>query len=135
MNLLTATVITVGAVMTVGSGTASAAVPENVRFYDSGKMSDGSRFVEVFVNGTYSGIGYWHADGDTLEAVDPHPDGFGIAAYLSTSPVREASTYGHSSPYTAKTGGNLTEDKSYKFWVCIGGNAGQKCSDQYSVTS
>lgn len=103
-NLLTAAAITMGAVMTVGSGTASAAVPENVRFYDSGKMSDGSRIVEVFVNGAFAGLGQWKADGDTLEALDRRSDGFGIASYLSTSPVREASTYGHDSPYTATKG-------------------------------
>ena len=133
--VLGATSLMVGAAVTMGAGTASAAVPTDVGFSVSQQDSDGSRDIVIYDNGRAVGAAYWHADGDYLEAVDVYADGFGVAAYLSTNPVREASTYGHSAPYTAKKSGNLTEDTKYKFWVCFGGSAGQICSDQYSVTS
>ncbi|MBW8798234.1 MAG: hypothetical protein JF597_33025 [Streptomyces sp.] len=130
----TAAVLAGGGVL-VGAGSASAAVPTNVKFWVSDMDSDGSRSIGVEVNGKWAGAGYWTANGDQLQAVDTAADGFGIAAYLGTSPVREASTYGHSSPYTATKTGNLPEDKKYTFWVCVGGSAGQVCSDVYNVTS
>ncbi|MEV6618134.1 hypothetical protein AB0N31_30590 [Streptomyces sp. NPDC051051] len=133
--VLAATGLMMGAAVTAGASTASAAVPTGVEFRATDMQSDGSRSVLVIDNGRAVGAAHWHADGDYLEVVDTHADGFGVAGYLSTSPIREASTYGHSSPYTVTKGGNLTEDKRYKFWVCFGGSAGQLCSPQYNVTS
>ncbi|MFJ1902043.1 MULTISPECIES: hypothetical protein [unclassified Streptomyces] len=124
------------ATMTIGSGTASAAIPNNVRFMDTGMQGDGSRSMAIYVNGTLSGTAYWKANGDTLQAVDPHSDGWGIYTYLGTSPVREVTTYGHKAPYTATKGGNLPEDKKYTWWACIGSDTGGLvCSDLYNVTS
>ncbi|MFJ6947372.1 hypothetical protein ACISU4_22445 [Streptomyces wuyuanensis] len=127
--------LAVGSVMTLGSGTASAAgAPPNVKFF----YNTGSNGVWGF--GAYSGNklighGYFHANGDRLSAVDSVPDGYGVAAYLGTSPVREASTYGHNSPYTVNKTGNLPEGKKYSFWICVGGSGGQVCSDVKTVTA
>ncbi|MET7787309.1 hypothetical protein ACFYSJ_35170 [Streptomyces sp. NPDC005248] len=135
-TLATAAAMAMGGVMTVAASPAAAAVPSNVVFAVGNKQSDGSRSMAIYINGNkLAGTAYWKANGDTLEAVDPVADGFGIAAFLGTSPVREASTYGHNSPYTANKGGNLPEDKTYTWWACVGGSAGQVCSDVYSVTS
>lgn len=121
--------------MTVGAGTASAAgAPPNVRFMYN-ISSSGTSSINGYTNNKLIGIGYFKADGDTLEAVDPSSDGYGISAYLGTSPVREASTYGHSAPYTVNKGGNLPEGKKYSFWICVGGSSGQICSDVKTVTS
>ncbi|MGQ7754808.1 hypothetical protein ACUN29_41395 (plasmid) [Streptomyces sp. WC2508] len=87
----------------------------------------------VVHNGKAVGAAYWIPNGDRLEAVDTTADGYGVAAYLGTSPVREASTYGHDSPYTAKKGGDLPEGHTYTFWACYGGNSGQVCSDVHKV--
>jgi hypothetical protein len=133
--VLAATGLVVGAAVTMGASAASAAVPTDVTFVASSMQSDGSRSVVIYDNGRAVGTAYWKAGSDTLQAVDVFADGFGVAAYLGTNPVREASTYGHGSPYTATKGGNLTEDKRYTFWVCFGGSAGQLCSDVYNVTS
>ncbi|MEU1514750.1 hypothetical protein ABZ490_21725 [Streptomyces sp. NPDC005811] len=129
------TVAAAGLVVALGAGTASAG-PSGVRFDVGAKQSDGSRKISVYLNNVYAGYGQWTADGDTLTAHDASADGYGIGAYLSTSPVREAGTFGYSSPFTRNVGGNLTEDKPYTFWVCIGSNSvGLTCSDVYSVTS
>ncbi|MEU6380091.1 hypothetical protein [Streptomyces sp. NPDC046909] len=135
VSVFAATAMMVGAAVTIGAGTASAAVPDNVRFVDTGLQSDGSRHIAVYQDGAFAGAAYWYADGDKLQAVDPRKDGFGIAAYLGTSPIREASTYGHSSPYTATKTGDLPENRTYTYWVCIGGSSGQVCSDVYSAKS
>ncbi|MBD9733241.1 hypothetical protein IGX29_15800 [Streptomyces sp. H28] len=126
--------MTAGA-LTAGTGTASAATPSNVDFRVSKMQSDGSRSVLVVHKGRAVGAAYWQANGDTLKAVDTFADGYGVAAYLGTSPVREASTYGRKSPYTATKGGNLKEGKKYTFWVCFGGQSGQLCSAVYNVKS
>lgn len=122
--------------MTIGAGTASAADP-SVRFWASGQQSDGSRSIGIYVNGRLAGQAYWKANGDTLEVVDPTPDGYGVSAYLGGSDigVREATTRGHNSPYTDRAGGNLPEDKKYTFWACVGKGAWQRCSPVYNVTS
>lgn len=127
--------VTAGLVLGLGAGTAAAG-PSGVTFKDGGLESDGSRTVSVYLNGKYAGKGWWKANGDTLYATDQLADGYGIGAYLGTSPVREAGTFGHSSPYTASKGGDLGENKSYTFWVCIGSNsAGLTCSDIYTAKS
>lgn len=122
-----------GGVMTAGASTAAAADP-TVRF--EGHVSpNGDGYVLVLLNGRNAGVASFKSDGDMLSATDPAPDGYGISAYLGTSPVREASTRGHNSPYTAKKGGNLPEDKKYTFWACVGKGKWQRCSSVYKVTS
>ncbi|WP_344016011.1 hypothetical protein [Streptomyces thermospinosisporus] len=133
--VFTATGILAAGALTAGAGTAAAASPTDVDFWVSDMDSSGSRSVLVVHKGRAVGAAYWEADGDRLKAVDTHADGYGVAAYLGTSPVREASTYGHKSPYTATKGGNLQEGKTYTFWVCFGGNSGQLCSKVYKVKS
>lgn len=134
-KLLTTVGVTIGLVLTVGAGTAAAG-PSNVDFSVSAQQSDGSRSAVIYHNGRAVGSAYWRATGDELEAVDVYGDGYGISAYLSTSPVRVADTLGHSAPYTKTVGGNLTENRPYTFWVCIGNNSsGLTCSNTYSVTS
>jgi hypothetical protein len=129
------TLAATGLILAVGAGTAAAG-PSGVRFSVGDKQSDGSRKISIYVNNVYAGYGQWTANGDTLTAHDADADGFGVGAYLSTDPVREAGTFGYSSPFTRNVGGNLGEDKPYKFWVCIGSNSiGLTCSDMYSVTS
>ena len=129
------TVAAAGMVLAIGAGTAAAG-PSGVTFDVGAKASDGSRTIKVYRNGDYVGVGKWTANGDTLSATDSYADGYGIGAYLGTSPVREAGTFGHSSPYTKSVGGNLGEDHTYTFWVCIGSNSiGLTCSDVYNVTS
>lgn len=126
---------TAGLVFTVGAGTAAAG-PSGVRFDVGPKLSDGSREIDVYLNNRYAGYGKWTANGDTLTAHDSLADGYGIGAYLGTNPVREAGTFGKSSPYTKNVGGDLPEDRNYTFWVCIGSNSiGLTCSEVYSVTS
>ncbi|WP_051865451.1 hypothetical protein [Streptomyces griseus] len=129
------TVAAAGLIMAMGAGPAAAG-PSGVRFDVGPKLSDGSREIDVYLNNRYAGYGKWTANGDTLTAHDSLGDGYGIGAYLSTSPVREADTFGKSSPFTRNVGGNLTEDKAYSFWVCIGNNSsGLTCSDVYPVTA
>ncbi|MEU1405455.1 hypothetical protein ABZ471_24375 [Streptomyces sp. NPDC005728] len=128
-----ATMLMTGSAMALGASSASAAVPQNVTFWHGPMGSDGSYNIGVYVNGKLAGETYWKADGDSLSAVDPTPDGWGVGAYLSTSPVREAGTFGHGSPYTATKGGNLPEGHHYKMWACVGGSGGLICSDMYDV--
>ncbi|WP_327232313.1 hypothetical protein [Streptomyces murinus] len=128
-----ATLVMAGGVMAVGAGSASAAVPQNVKFYESGMESDGSRNISVYVGQRYAGQIDWVANGDTLKATDLDSDGWGVGAYLSTSPVREATTFGHTARYTATKGGDLPEGHHYKLWACVGGSGGLVCSDQYDV--
>ncbi|MCA1223860.1 hypothetical protein [Streptomyces sp. 8L] len=139
VSVIAGVAMLMGGASTIGASAASAAtaaIPSNVVFYDNGEQGDGSRSMSIYINGNkLAGAAYWVANGDKLQAVDPAADGYGIAAYLSTSPVREASTYGHNSPYTATKTGNLPENHAYKFWACVGGSAGQVCSNEYSVTS
>lgn len=134
-TVLTAAAIMVGGTMTVGASTAAAAgIPPNVKFYYN-NLGGGTYGIIGYSGNSVVGTGYWYADGDKLQAVDPSRDGYGIAAYLGTSPVREASTYGHNSPYTATKTGNLPEGRKYSFWICLGGNDGQICSDTLTVAA
>ncbi|MBT2525305.1 hypothetical protein J7E91_07610 [Streptomyces sp. ISL-99] len=134
-TVLTTAAIVVGGTMTVGAGTAAAAsAPPNAKFYYN-NLGGGMYSIIGYSGNKVVGSGYWHANGDRLEAVDPSPDGYGFAAYLGTSPVREASTYGHNAPHTVSKSGNLPEGKKYRFWVCMGGSGGQVCSDTMTVAA
>ncbi|MEW2259753.1 hypothetical protein [Streptomyces sp. NPDC047869] len=128
-----ATIMMAGSAMAIGAGSAFAATPQNVKFYPSSITGDGSRHISVYVGQRYAGEVSWVADGDTLKAEDLDADGWGIGAYLSTDPVREAGTFGHSRGYTATQGGNLPEGNHYKLWACVGGSGGLVCSDRYDV--
>lgn len=135
-TVLAAAAVMTGVTLTVGASGATAATPQNVRFFVSSMDSDGSRTIGIYIGNTHAGQVYWTANGDELKAIDASSDTFGIYGYLGTSPVREVSTYGHKAPYTATKGGNLTENKSYNFWACIGTDTGGLvCSDVYKVTS
>ncbi|MBU3868714.1 hypothetical protein KN815_33095 [Streptomyces sp. 4503] len=126
--LFAATAIMTGGAMTIGASAASAA--------DSISFAHGSSSIDVYINNRIVGHTEWQANGDTLVAQDFLSDGYRIEAYLGTSPVRKASTGGHTAPYTAKVGGNLPEGNRYTFWACVGkGNSSLVCSAVYSVTS
>ncbi|MFF8831280.1 hypothetical protein [Streptomyces sp. NPDC015131] len=132
--ILTTAALTVGGVMSAGVGSAAAAAPSSASFSSGPMLPDGSRTIFVYAEGKYAGKAVWTANGDKLQAFDTVADGFGIAAYISTSSgVREASTYGHSSPYTATKTGNIAEGTSLGFWACVGGAAGQRCSEVVSA--
>lgn len=124
-----------GLVVSIGAGTASAG-PSGITFNVGSMQSDGSRSVLISRGNVVLGSAYWTANGDTLKAVDVEADGYGIGAYLGTSPVREAGTFGKNSPIQVNVGGDLPEDKTYTFWACIGNNSvGLTCSGVYNVTS
>ncbi|GLV72303.1 hypothetical protein [Streptomyces hygroscopicus] len=126
--LFAATAIMTGGAMTIGASAASAA--------DSIGFVHGPSSIDVYINNRIAGHTEWQANGDTLVAQDALSDGYRIEAYLGTSPVRKASTGGHTAPYTAKVGGNLPEGKKYTFWACVGkGDSSLFCSDVYTVTS
>jgi hypothetical protein len=134
-TVLAAAAVLTGLTLSVGATGASAATPQNVKFFWTGT---GGSFqgIGIYVNGKHSGEVYWHPNGDTLEAVDVNGDGFGVYGYLGTSPVRELSTYGHKAPYRTTKGGNLPENHTYTFWACIGTDTGGLvCSDIYKVKS
>ena len=127
------TTAAVGAgVLVGGAGTAVAADPP-VRFA-GGAHKDGGSAV-IFVNGRQAGAVYFKSNGDSLKAVDTTSDGYGIAAYLGTNPVREATTRGHTAPYTATKNGNLPEGKKYSFWGCVYKGGWQRCSPIWYVKS
>ncbi len=99
-------------------------------------QSDGSRTITIITGGTTAGTVKWTATGDKLTATDSKADGYGISGYVTTDPYLIADTAGHASPYTATAHRDLTENRSYTFWACIGSNsAGLYCSNVYSVTS
>ncbi|MFE1024820.1 hypothetical protein ACFW5I_09670 [Streptomyces sp. NPDC058818] len=125
--LLTAAVVS-GSIVLTGAGTAAAAEP-SVRFVG------GSEAISIFVNGKFAGAAYWKANGDTLQATDSTADGYYVAAYLGTNPVREASTDGHASPYTATKTGNLPEGNKYNFWACVGKGSFFRCSPIWTATA
>ncbi|MFD8449832.1 hypothetical protein [Streptomyces coelicoflavus] len=125
--LMTAAVVSGGLVLT-SAGTASAAEP-SVRFVG------GSTAISVFIDGKFAGAAYWKANGDKLQATDTTADGWYVAAYLGTNPVREASTDGHRSPYTATKTGNLPEGNKYNFWACVGKGSLFRCSPIWKATA
>ncbi|MEU9878319.1 hypothetical protein [Streptomyces phaeochromogenes] len=108
--LATVSMLAVAAV-TLGSGTASAAVP----FYNKCKhLSVSNEWENVIYNQNdrYVGMALFSSNGDNLYAVDSYADGWGVVASLRG--VRSVSTVGHNSPYTAgPVIGNLPEDKRY----------------------
>ncbi|MCW8384484.1 hypothetical protein [Streptomyces justiciae] len=129
-----ATAVMTGAALTVGAGSASAG--PSAGFTVSAMASDGSRTITITTNGTTAGTVKWAATGDTLTATDSKADGYGISGYVTTDPYLIADTAGHSSPYTDTAHRDLTENKPYTFWACIGSNsAGLTCSLVYNVTS
>jgi N-acetylneuraminic acid mutarotase len=134
MTVLGAAVMA-GAALTMGAGSASAA-PPNATFDVGGLQSDGSRTIVIKTGGTTAGTVKWTANGDTLTATDSKADGWGISGYVTTNPYLIADTGGHAAPYTDTAHKDLTENKSYTFWACIGSNSeGLRCSDVYKVTS
>ncbi|MEW2576886.1 hypothetical protein [Streptomyces syringium] len=125
------TAVLAGAAVTIGANSASAA--PNVRF-----MGQGGTYgaITIFIDGQAAGVVDWKADGDMLRAVDRGSDGYYIDGFLGTSPVRKASTKGHSAPHTDKAPGNVPENKTYTFWACVGkGTSFYTCSDIYKVKS
>jgi hypothetical protein len=123
-----------GAALTMGAGSASAA--PSATFSVSAMASDGSRTITIKTGGTTAGTVKWTANGDKLTATDSKADGYGISGYVTADPYLIADTTGHNSPYTATASRNLTEDRHYNFWACIGNNsAGLLCSNIYLVTA
>lgn len=134
LTVLTAAAVMTGTAVTIGAGSASAG--PSATFSVGALQSDGSRTITIKTGGTVAGTVKWKATGDTLTATDSKADGYGISGYVTTSPYLIADTAGHSSPYTDTASRDLTEDKPYDFWACIGSNsAGLTCSEVYSVTS
>ncbi|WP_370422203.1 hypothetical protein AB8O64_28675 [Streptomyces sp. QH1-20] len=130
-SVLVTTAVLAGAAVTMGANNASAA--PNVRFMGGGGSTAG---IVIVIDGQAAGVVNWRADGDRLSATDRGIDGYYIDGFVGTSPVRKASTKGHSAPYTDKAGGNLPENKTYTFWACVGkGTSFYTCSDIYKVKS
>ncbi|MEU1122836.1 hypothetical protein ABZ371_04430 [Streptomyces sp. NPDC005899] len=133
-TVLTAAAVATGAALTMGAGTASAA--PSATFSVGAMQSDGSRTITVKSGGTTAGTVKWTANGDKLTAADSKADGYAISGYVTADPYLIADTSGHNSPYTATAHRDLTEDRTYTFWACIGSNsAGLLCSNVYNVTS
>ncbi|MEU1194449.1 hypothetical protein [Streptomyces sp. NPDC005859] len=134
VTVLAAAALVTGTALTMGAGSASAA--PSATFSVGALQSDGSRTITIKSGGTTAGTVKWTANGDTLTAADSKADSYGISGYVTADPYLIADTAGHASPYTATAHRDLTEDKSYTFWACIGSNsAGLLCSDVYKVTS
>jgi hypothetical protein len=123
--------------MSAGAVDASASTAVTVKFFEGADSPDGagSVYVDIIVNGVQGGLAFWEANGDTIKVQDTASDGVYIAAYLSTSPVREASTAGHPAPSTITAGGDLPEGTNYSFWTCAVTGGEEYCSPIYSVHS
>ncbi|MEU9883613.1 hypothetical protein [Streptomyces phaeochromogenes] len=130
-TLLVATAVTVG----IGSGTAVAA--PRLTYTDSYYQDGQSLTVYLYADGDYAGYVNWNADpdsfgtpGDALRAHDGGADGWGVKGTVFNANVyREASTQGHSSPYTTpwKTG-DLTEGQRLTFNACLVKGSEEVCT-------
>jgi len=138
VTLLAASAVMVGVSFGTGAGTAVAApkLTYDSSWYQSGK----SVVVYLYADGDYAGYVNWNADpegndpGDALRAKDVAADGWGVEGTVSEPGwlVREASTRGHSSPYTTPwQTGNLIEGTPYSLTVCLVKGSEQVCLYNY----
>ncbi|GGY17517.1 hypothetical protein [Streptomyces minutiscleroticus] len=134
VTVLTTAAVMTGVALTMGAGAASAG--PSATFSVGAMQSDGSRTITIKTGGTTAGTVKWTANGDKLTATDSKADSFGISGYVTANPYLIADTLGHKAPYTDTAHRDLTENKTYTFWACIGNNSvGLTCSDVYNVTS
>ncbi|MCT4355008.1 hypothetical protein M5362_17910 [Streptomyces sp. Je 1-79] len=140
-TLLAATAVTVGATLGTGAGTAAAAPRLTVQ--TSWYQDTHSVVAYLYADGKYAGYVNWNADpvgtdpGDALRANDDAADGWGVKGIITNAWVyREASTQGHSSPYTTswKTG-DLDEGQRLSLDVCLVKGSEQVCSRGLPVRS
>ncbi|WP_017595919.1 hypothetical protein [Nocardiopsis potens] len=143
----TATALAIAATCFTAAASPASAAPK-VSFGSGGKASDGSRNVNVAIDGSVAGRGFWNADpgstngwpdGDTLYVIDSRSDGYAISADIvhahnTPSYSRTASTSGRKAPVTVKRGGNLAEGRKLQLRVCVTqGSRNVACSPYYSA--
>lgn len=142
-SLLAATAMAVGVSFGAGAATAAAAPRLTVQtsWYQDGK----SVVAYLYADGKYAGYVNWNADpvfggtpGDALRAHDDTADGWGVKGIVSEPGwiVREASTQGHSSPYTTPwQTGDLTENQHLSLDVCLVKGSEKVCDYDHRVRS
>ncbi|MGW1895150.1 hypothetical protein ACWCP6_33655 [Streptomyces sp. NPDC002004] len=125
-TLLAATAVTVG--VSFGAGAGSAAAAPRLTYTTSTYQHGKSAVLYLYADGDYAGYVNWNADpviggapGDALRAHDGGADGWGVKVSIVGLDVsRDASTRGHSSPYTTpwKTG-DITENRRLSLNACL----------------
>lgn len=90
----------------------------------------------------YRGKWSWSSDpsdgkpGDAFRVTDDVADGWGIEGDLNATPIRVATTQGHSAPYTSPwASGDLPEDKDYELDIWIMKNGTYKYIQSVTVTT
>ncbi|MFE7765176.1 hypothetical protein [Streptomyces sp. NPDC057438] len=139
--MLAATAVMVSASF-AGAGTATAAprLTVNTSWY----QANHSVVAYLYADGDYAGYVNWNANpvgtdpGDALRAKDDAADGWGVKGTVTDTGwiIREASTQGHTSPYTTPwQTGNLDEDRRLYLDVCLVKGSERVCSYDLPIWS
>ncbi|MGW2560261.1 hypothetical protein ACWCXB_13630 [Streptomyces sp. NPDC001514] len=134
-TLLAATVVMVG--VSFGSGAGTAAAAPRLTYTTSSYENGDSKVIYLYADGDYAGYVNWNSDplydgtpGDALRAHDGGADGWGVKGVVLSSMVyREASTQGHSSPYTTPwQTGDITEGHRMMLDACLVKGSEEVCT-------